>query len=331
MKNFLFTITIVSTILLASCGGKGVFPGYDEADNGTCFKLIVEGTGKVTADTGGVMFLKINLLFHNYITNTDSILQNINEQAKTMSLPFPVSKCAFKGDFLDMFMRLHTGDSATFFVRLDSLKANYDGMFSFPPRFDTMKYLGFTLKVDSIYSRSKAQELRKVAEAEQAKQQEMQMKMMAVMQPIQEKAKAAEPGLKKKDGTLLKPFLATYKITVKPDENGVYYQETVAGTGSAIMPGMIVSVRYVGKYLDGTMFDTNTLIEGQEPMTFQVGDGRLISGFTNSVAKMKNGGKSTFILPPKMGYNDSLTRVFDVEVVDVKQGGQPQGPGQGGQ
>jgi FKBP-type peptidyl-prolyl cis-trans isomerase FkpA len=331
MKNFLFTITIVSTILLTSCGGKSVFPGYAEADNGTCFKLHVEGNGKVTADTGGVMFLKINLLFHNYITNTDSILQNINEDAKTMSLPFPVRKCAFKGDFLDMFMHLHTGDSATFFVRLDSLKANYDGMFSFPPRFDTMKYLGFTVKVDSIYSRSKAQELRKVAEAEQAKQQEMEMKMMAVMQPIQEKAKAAEPGLKKKDGTLLKPFLATYKITVKPDENGVYYQETVAGTGSAIMPGMIVSVRYVGKYLDGTMFDTNTLIEGQEPMTFQVGDGRLISGFTNSVAKMKNGGKSTFILPPKMGYNDSLTRVFDVEVVDVKQGGQPQGPGQGGQ
>ena len=332
MKNFLFTITILSTILLASCGGKGVFPGYDEADNGTYFQLHKKGAGKIVADTGGVMFVKINLLYHNYITNTDSIMQNIiNEQAKPASLPFPVSKCAFKGDFLDMFMRLHTGDSATFFVRLDSLKANYDGMFSFPPRFDTMKYLGFTLKVDSIYSRSKAQELRKVAEAEQAKQQEMQMKMMAVMQPIQEKAKAAEPGLKKKDGTLLKPFLATYKITVKPDENGVYYQETVAGTGSAIMPGMIVSVRYVGKYLDGTMFDTNTLIEGQEPMTFQVGDGRLISGFTNSVAKMKNGGKSTFILPPKMGYNDSLTRVFDVEVVDVKQGGQPQGPGQGGQ
>lgn len=60
------------------------------------------------------MFLKINLLFHNYITNIDSILQNINEEAKTMSLPFPVRKCAFKGDFLDMFMRLHTGDSATF-------------------------------------------------------------------------------------------------------------------------------------------------------------------------------------------------------------------------
>lgn len=85
-------------------------------------------------------------------------------------------------------------------------------MFSFPPRFDTMKYLGFTLKVDSIYSRSKAQELRKVAEAEQAKQQEMQMKMMAVMQPIQEKAKAAEPGLKKKTEPYLNPFSLHIKL-----------------------------------------------------------------------------------------------------------------------
>ncbi|HET6990979.1 MAG TPA: FKBP-type peptidyl-prolyl cis-trans isomerase, partial [Bacteroidia bacterium] len=146
-----------------------------------------------------------------------------------------------------------------------------------------------------------------------------------------EKAKAVEPALKKKDATLLKPYLAANKITAKPDENGIYYQELVPGSGPALIPGMVVSVRYVGKYLDGTMFDTNTLIDGQEPMTFQIGDGRLIPGFVNSVAKMKKGGKSTFILPPKMGYNDSLTRVFDVEVVDVKQGGGQMGPGPGGQ
>ncbi len=302
MKNFLFTITIVSTILLASCGGKGVFPGYDEADNGTCFKLIVEGTGKVTADTGGVMFLKINLLFHNYITNTDSILQNINEQAKTMSLPFPVRKCAFKGDFLDMFMRLHTGDSATFFVRLDSLKANYDGMFSFPPRFDTMKYIGFTVKVDSLYSRSKYSDLNKAAEKKQ-------LEMMLAMQ--------------KEEASSISKYIIDNKITVKPTADGIYYIETLKGKGENITEGKNVKVMYTGKLTDGNVFDSN-MKPGGQPLEFLVGEHKMIPGMEKAVIMMKKGGKGTVIIPSSLAYGNGggqmkpyATLIFDIEVVDV--------------
>jgi len=302
MKNFLLTITIVSTILLASCGGKGVFPGYDEADNGTCFKLIVEGTGKVTADTGGVMFLKINLLFHNYITNTDSILQNINEQAKTMSLPFPVRKCAFKGDFLDMFMRLHTGDSATFFVRLDSLKANYDGMFSFPPRFDTMKYIGFTVKVDSLYSRSKYSDLNKAAEKKQ-------IEMMLAMQ--------------KEEASSISKYIIDNKITVKPTADGIYYIETLKGKGENITEGQNVKVMYTGKFTDGNVFDSN-MKPGGQPLEFLVGEHKMIPGMEKAVIMMKKGGKGTVIIPSSLAYGNGggqmkpyATLIFDIEVVDV--------------
>lgn len=302
MKNFLFTITILSTILLASCGRKGVFPGYDEADNGTCFKLIVEGTGKVTADTGGVMFLKINLLFHNYITNTDSILQNINEEAKTMSLPFPVRKCAFKGDFLDMFMRLHTGDSATFFVRLDSLKANYDGMFSFPPRFDTMKYLGFTLKVDSLYSRSKYSDLNKAAEKKQ-------LEMMLAMQ--------------KEEASSISKYIIDNKITVKPTADGIYYIETLKGKGENITEGKNVKVMYTGKFTDGNVFDSN-MKPGGQPLEFLVGEHKMIPGMEKAVVMMKKGGKGTVIIPSSLAYGNGggqmkpyATLIFDIEVVDV--------------
>jgi len=302
MKNFLFTITIVSSILLASCGGKGVFPGYDEADNGTCFKLIVEGTGKVTADTGGVMFLKINLLFHNYITNTDSILQNINEQAKTMSLPFPVRKCAFKGDFLDMFMRLHTGDSATFFVRLDSLKANYDGMFSFPPRFDTMKYIGFTVKVDSLYSRSKYSDLNKAAEKKQ-------IEMMLAMQ--------------KEEASSISKYIIDNKITVKPTADGIYYIETLKGKGENITEGQNVKVMYTGKFTDGNVFDSN-MKPGGQPLEFLVGEHKMIPGMEKAVIMMKKGGKGTVIIPSSLAYGNGggqmkpyATLIFDIEVVDV--------------
>ena len=302
MKNFLFTITILSTILLASCGRKGVFPGYDEADNGTYFQLHKKGVGKIVADTGGVMFVKINLLFHNYKTNTDSILQNINEEAKTMSLPFPVRKCAFKGDFLDMFMRLHTGDSATFFVRLDSLKANYDGMFSFPPRFDTMKYIGFTVKVDSLYSRSKAQELRKVAEKKQ-------LEMMLAMQ--------------KEEASSISKYIIDNKITVKPTADGIYYIETLKGKGENITEGKNVKVMYTGKFTDGNVFDSN-MKPGGQPLEFLVGEHKMIPGMEKAVVMMKKGGKGTVIIPSSLAYGNGggqmkpyATLIFDIEVVDV--------------
>ena len=302
MKNFLFTITILSTILLASCGGKGVFPGYDEADNGTYFQLHKKGVGKIVADTGGVMFVKINLLFHNYKTNTDSILQNINEEAKTMSLPFPVRKCAFKGDFLDMFMRLHTGDSATFFVRLDSLKANYGGMFSFPPRFDTMKYIGFTVKVDSLYSRSKYSDLNKAAEKKQ-------LEMMLAMQ--------------KEEASSISKYIIDNKITVKPTADGIYYIETLKGKGENITEGKNVKVMYTGKFTDGNVFDSN-MKPGGQPLEFLVGEHKMIPGMEKAVVMMKKGGKGTVIIPSSLAYGNGggqmkpyATLIFDIEVVDV--------------
>jgi FKBP-type peptidyl-prolyl cis-trans isomerase len=201
---------------------------------------------------------------------------------------------------------------------MDSLKKYYQDEFVFDAAHDTMEYLGFTVAIDSIYSKAKVDELQTKAAAERAKQQEMMMKIQEVMMPIQQKADSISKTLKKKDGSLLKPYLAKNNITVQPDDKGIYYQELTPGSGMQLMPGMVVSLRYTGTYLDGTIFDANTLVEGQDPMTFRLGLDPMIPGFTNSVLKMKDKGKSIFILPPKEGYNDSLTRVFTVEVVEAK-------------
>src|ERR1041385_4481166 len=165
MKNFLITLTIAGAFLMASCGAPNPFPGYEPAENGSYFLLHKKGTGTTPVDTGGAMFVKIK-----FKTPKDSVFIDINKESHSPSYPMRVDKAAFKGDFLDMFLRLHVGDSASFFVRLDSLKKHYPNEFTFEPRFDTMKYLGFSVKVDSIYPRSKVAELRAKAEAEQKKQ-----------------------------------------------------------------------------------------------------------------------------------------------------------------
>lgn len=313
MKKVLFAIAAVVAVFFASCTDNSPYPGFEKVGNSSYFLVHRPGKGTELADTGGVLFMKIK-----FKTTKDSVFLNINETTRKESYPMLVSKPKFAGDFLDFFARLHVGDSATFFVNLDTLHKYYEGEFNLEPQYDTMQYLGFLVEVDSIMSRAKLKDLQAKMEKEQNERMAKMEKVQAVMEPIQKAAREKEPELKKKNNSLLKSFLAQNKITSKPDDKGIYYQEISSGAGNPLMPGNFVSLRYVGKYLDGTIFDCNTLIPEQELLSFPLGQNQMIPGFEASVMKMKKGGKAIFILPSDQAYRDSLSRAFEVEVVDVK-------------
>lgn len=313
MSKKSFFAFLAGAALLVACGPTSPWPGYEAEENGSWFQQHKKGEGTETVEVGGAIFIKIK-----FKDMKDSIFIDVNKESRSPSYPMRMDSSEFKGDFLDIMGRLHVGDSVSFFIRMDSLKKYYPDEFVFDAKHDSMQYLGFTVAVDSIYPKSKVDELQAKAAADRQKQQEMMMKIQQVMMPIQQKADSVSKVIKKKDAAMLKPYLSSHNITAKPDENGIYYQEVTQGTGVQLMPGMLVSLRYKGTYLDGTIFDTNTLVEGQDPLTFRLGLDPMMPGFTNSVLKMKDKGKSVFILPPKQGYNDSLTRVFEVEIVKAE-------------
>lgn len=313
MRKAIIACAAVLAVFIVACGPASPWPGYQAEENGSWFIQHKKGTGTETVEVGGAMFIKIK-----FKDTKDSVFIDVNLESRAPSYPMKMDSSEFKGDFLDIMGKLHVGDSVSFFVKMDSLKKYYPDEFVFDPAHDTMDYLGFSVAVDSIYSKAKVDELQAKATAERMKQQELMMKKQAIMGPIQHKADSAARIIKMKDAQMLKPYLAKNNITAKADENGIIYQEIVPGTGVQLMPGMVVSLRYVGKYLDGSIFDANTLVEGEPPMTFRLGLDPMIPGFTNSVMKMKDKGKSVFILPPKQGYDDSLTRVFEVEIVEAK-------------
>lgn len=313
MKKVLFALAAVIAVYFSSCTDNSPYPGYEEVGNGSYFLVHRPGTDTASVDTGGVIFMKIR-----FKTAADSVFLDINKQTRKESYPMLVSKPKFTGDFLDLFTKLHVGDSATFFVNLDTLHKYYEGEFNLDPKFDTMQYLGFLVEVDSMMSRAKLKVIQAQMEKEQNERMAMMEKVKAVMEPIQKASREKEPMLKKKNNQLLKPFLASNQVTSPPDAQGIYYKDIVPGAGPALMPGNFVGVRYVGKYLDGSIFDCNTLVEGQELLYFPLGQGQMIPGFEASVMKMKKGGKCLFILPPDQAYRDSLSRAFEVELVEVK-------------
>ncbi len=111
----------------------------------------------------------------------------------------------------------------------------------------------------------------------------------------------------------------------------VQAQDVTVGTGAEATPGSIVSVLYVGKLPDGTVFDSSAA-HGNKPLTFTLGTQGLIPGFQIGVNSMKVGGERLMAIPPTLGYgaNDvkdstgkviipgNSTIVFDVKLMNVQ-------------
>jgi FKBP-type peptidyl-prolyl cis-trans isomerase len=107
--------------------------------------------------------------------------------------------------------------------------------------------------------------------------------------------------------------------------SGLYYFEVLAGQGELAQTGDTVSIRYTGRFLDETVFDSN--IENTEPYRTLVNVGALIPGFDEGLTYMRNGGKAIFLIPSNLGYGSSgyyfpgyTPILFEVEIVELTPG-----------
>lgn len=102
-------------------------------------------------------------------------------------------------------------------------------------------------------------------------------------------------------------------------------QDIVAGSGAEAKAGDTVTVQYVGvAWSDRKEFDTSW--GKPQPFSFPLGQGRVIKGWDQGVAGMKEGGRRRLIIPPDLGYGSrgaggviqpNETLVFVVDLVKV--------------
>ncbi len=108
--------------------------------------------------------------------------------------------------------------------------------------------------------------------------------------------------------------------------------DLVVGSGTAARRSARLTVHYTGWLYDesrpdrkGAKFDSSR--DRNEPFSFNLGGGQVITGWDEGVAGMKVGGQRTLTIPPAMGYGargaggeipPNATLLFDVELLDVK-------------
>ncbi len=150
---------------------------------------------------------------------------------------------------------------------------------------------------------------------------ELMQKKMAVLQE-QAKAKKDEE-MKKQYGAAIaagEKFLAENKTKegVVTTASGLQYKVIKNGTGAKPKASDRVKVNYVGKLMDGTVFDAS-----KDPVTFGVG--QVIKGWTEALQLMPVGSKWTIYVPAQLGYGSQdmgkikpySTLIFDVELLGI--------------
>ena len=151
--------------------------------------------------------------------------------------------------------------------------------------------------------------------------QKQRREIMASLQKnIRDKAKLeGDTNLKIADEFLEKNKKSNSEVKETP--TGLQYRILKEGTGSSPSSTDKVRVHYVGKLLDGTVFDSS--VERGEPSEF--GLNQVIRGWTEGLQLMKQGAKYEFFIHPKIAYGSrprpkipgNSLLIFEVELLDI--------------
>ncbi|RMG61141.1 MAG: FKBP-type peptidyl-prolyl cis-trans isomerase, partial [Bacteroidetes bacterium] len=106
--------------------------------------------------------------------------------------------------------------------------------------------------------------------------------------------------------------------------SGLQYKILESGTGASPRADNVVRVHYIGKLVDGTVFNNSRTAEQGEPLEVQVDE--VIPGWTEALLRMKPGDRWELYIPPALAYGEqgrgasippNSTLIFEVELLEI--------------
>lgn len=248
-------------------------------------------------------YLTLDLVYRDA---NDSILFDSGINKKPLRFPF--ESIPFKGSYEDGLTYLCAGDSATFYVPADSLYKYYflqkgNTIRQEETSFKKGTFLKFDIKLLKIQDRVEAE-------------QEMMM----------DKSERERAGKK-----IFEDYITEHKLEAFRDSAGYCMTYVKHGSGIPLDTSMIISVNYKGKFLTGTVFDSNEHL--QHPYRFVLGQRQVIYGWELAIKKLKIGDEINLLLPSELAYGENGFRdprtgafivpsyaplLFEIQIVDAQ-------------
>jgi FKBP-type peptidyl-prolyl cis-trans isomerase FkpA len=293
MKKFLF-LFVAFTLVFANVSCKN--SKFKKTDSGLSYKFHVENKGeKPSIDN------VVNIHFA-YRYPADSVFYHSNMAGEPGYIKIQPSD--YPGDIYEALRMMSKGDSATFIFDAHRFFTISAGSPSVPP---------FMSETDSLFV--------DIIMFDFFNEEQFQAHMDAQREEMmQEQEVLASNELKNLD-----KYLADNSIKEEPLESGLIIIVNEQGKGEMPKAGQEVSVHYTGMLLDGTVFDSS--LERGEPISFSVGNGRVIRGWDEAFTRLRVGSKARLIIPSHLAYGGReagpvikpfSTLIFDVELLSAK-------------
>lgn len=277
---------ILSLVLLVGGSISAQIPpkGYKSTESGFHYRIHTKNDEGRKAQPGDMVTLNLQLstAFDSVVFSTYTLGDN--------PIDYRIQEPKFNGDIMEGFAMLHGGDSATFYLRADSLYRQ------FRPEFATAGlWMRYDIKVYKVLSPEDYQS-----------QQET------------ERGERIAGDLAIIDSVLDKRGISAHR---KGDLFIHWHKKT---NGKQPERGADVWVHYNGRLLDGKPFDSS--VERDEPFNLKVGAGQVIEGWELALPYLHEGDSATVYLPSSLGYGargaghaipPHAILVFDIHLIDV--------------
>lgn len=157
--------------------------------------------------------------------------------------------------------------------------------------------------------------------------QEIFMQFQMDMQAKQQAKQAEQAGKAVEEKAKGQKFLEENKKDpeVKVTASGLQYKVLTEGKGNKPSATSKVTVKYTGKLIDGTVFDSTDKNNNGEPISF--GLNQVIRGWTEGLQLMPTGSKYIFYIPSDLAYGDQgagnlipggATLIFEIELISFE-------------
>ncbi len=120
------------------------------------------------------------------------------------------------------------------------------------------------------------------------------------------------------DDQLIQDYLKDNALDATKHSSGLYYHIITSGSGDKVYPNASVTIRYTGKLLDGTVFDSGKL----ENYRLK----NLIPAWQIGIPLLKTGSEAVLYCPSALAYGNqekekipaNSVLIFDIKVIDFE-------------
>lgn len=258
------TACLSALVLFSACTQR--FPGYKKTQSGLYYKFRSRNTSAPQPKMTD--FLKVEMACYLH----DSLYYDW--QGTQRDVYTQLQKPIFSGDLQEAYAMMHIGDSASFYVKADSVALLYYDKDPDEVGLKPDDYFRYEVKLVEVKS-----------------EEEFQTAIEIMKETYEDEARKA-----------LASYIAVNNITVKPESSGVYIISLEKGKGTCPVKGDKVELDFTASLLNGQV--VGSTIDSPNKFSFVLGEGFAIQGCEEVIPKMHLGERVKAIIPFNLAYGD---------------------------